>query len=190
IAYVPTPASFTSRDTAYGLAALHSELERLLGAHPGERNEELNRSVFRLAQLVGGGQLTRSRLEQDALRFSALLGLDPGEARSTVRSALAGGIRFPRSPRARASVKAVYMDSQPNDLDRFSGTGGSRAGWRKPGKRSQRVAAANATPLALFAKAERPRRRRRRGRRRRPAPVAHLLYGRFHRAVEESVELV
>lgn len=106
IAYVPSPASFSATDTAYGLRALESELERLLGSQPGQRNEDLNRSVFRLAQLVGGGELTRSRVEQDAIRFAvALLGLDLGESRQTVRSALAGGVRFPRSPRARARAR-------------------------------------------------------------------------------------
>ena len=52
-------------------------------------------------------------------------------------------------------------------------------------RRKKDYASASENPLALFAKAEAPRRRRRK----REAPVAHLRYGRFSRAVERSLEI-
>jgi hypothetical protein len=87
-------------ETGYGRRALESELEVLLRAQPGERNEALNRSVFRLAQLVAGGQLTQSRVESSARRAALMLGLEPVETAATIRSALVAGRRFPRLPRA------------------------------------------------------------------------------------------
>jgi hypothetical protein len=93
---------FPSTETGYGRQALESELEVLLRAQPGERNETLNRSVFRLAQLVAGGQLTADRVENSARQAALMLGLEPVETVATIRSALVAGRRFPRLPRARA----------------------------------------------------------------------------------------
>jgi Bifunctional DNA primase/polymerase, N-terminal len=92
----------SSTETGYGRQALESELEVLLRAQPGERNETLNRSVFRLAQLVAGGQLTADRVESSARQAALMLGLEPVETAATIRSALVAGRRFPRLPRARA----------------------------------------------------------------------------------------
>jgi hypothetical protein len=93
---------FPSTETGYGRSALESELEVLLRAQPGERNEALNRSVFRLAQLVAGGQLPADRVERSARQAAVMLGLEPVETAATFRSALVAGRRFPRLPRARA----------------------------------------------------------------------------------------
>jgi hypothetical protein len=97
----PTPA-----ETGYGRRALESELEVLLRARPGERNEALNRSVFRLGQLVASGQLSRGRVESSARHAGLMLGLEPAETTATVRSALTAGLRFPRLPRAHARAHA------------------------------------------------------------------------------------
>jgi hypothetical protein len=51
-----------NNETAYGRAALTAELERLLRANEGERNETLNAVVFRLAQLVASGPARRLAL--------------------------------------------------------------------------------------------------------------------------------
>jgi Bifunctional DNA primase/polymerase, N-terminal len=91
-AMAPMPPAAIS--TRYGRAALRSEMERLLGAR--ERNEALNLAVFRLAQLVAGGELNREELERKAWTFALLVGLEPGETRATIRSALRGGLTFPR----------------------------------------------------------------------------------------------
>jgi hypothetical protein len=89
------PAAATTR---YGRAALDSELERLLArAREGKRNNELNTSVFRLAQLVAGGELVQGELERAATDAGHLLGLDAHEVRVTVRSAVKAGLLQARS---------------------------------------------------------------------------------------------
>jgi hypothetical protein len=84
--------------TAYGRAALESELDILAGTGEGGRNHQLNTSMFKIAQLVSGGQVS----EAEALdRFGATgrtIGLDPGEIRATLRSAIKGGRKSPRVP--------------------------------------------------------------------------------------------
>jgi Bifunctional DNA primase/polymerase, N-terminal len=96
----PIPTGITTATTTvttgYGRAALRSELERLLGAPEGHRNEQLNRRVFRLAQLVAGGELPRECVERQAYEFALLIGLGPEESRNTIDSALRAGIREPR----------------------------------------------------------------------------------------------
>ena len=96
----PTPvlpaAKSSGRTTAYGAAALRSEFERLLRAPEGTRNEQLNLSVFRLAQLVAGGELNRAELEQEAFAIAPLTGLDRTETEKTVRSGLHAGLAYPR----------------------------------------------------------------------------------------------
>jgi Bifunctional DNA primase/polymerase, N-terminal len=105
IVITPPPSVRPSTETGYGRAALESEIEVLLRAQPGERNEQLNRSVFRLAQLVAGGQLTETRVESATRQAALMLGLGPVETAATIRSALAAGRCFPRLPsRARARL--------------------------------------------------------------------------------------
>lgn len=105
ITYVPTVSVEATTETGYGRAALGRELKRLLRARPGGRNEALNLATFKLAQLVGGGQLTRSRVEETMQMAAAMIGLRPGEATITIRSGMLAGLNFPRSPRVRARVR-------------------------------------------------------------------------------------
>jgi hypothetical protein len=89
-------ANSNGRTTAYGSAALRGELERLLRATEGNRNEHLNLTVFRLAQLVAGGEIDRAELEREALAIALLTGLDQTESESTIRSGLCAGLAYPR----------------------------------------------------------------------------------------------
>jgi hypothetical protein len=103
------------QETAYGVAALEGEMERLLRAREGEHNEVLNAIVFRLAQLVAGNQLPLARVEHEAFEAAFLLDLEPVETRQTIASAVRAGLRFPRFPsraRARAKVREVNRSSQ------------------------------------------------------------------------------
>ncbi len=85
----------TTCGTTYGRYALADEVGRLL-ATPSERNVALNKSAFRLGQLVRAGHLdvtdTASVLEAAALK----LGLTDDEIRSTIRSGLRSGMNSPR----------------------------------------------------------------------------------------------
>jgi hypothetical protein len=91
-----TAPTLTGRSTAYGRAALRSELERLLAAREGERNETLNLAVFRLAQLAAAGELDLGELEHEARLVAAVAGLPDFESRKTIRSALNAGLRYRR----------------------------------------------------------------------------------------------
>lgn len=88
--------TLTGRSSAYGRAALQSELERLLRAREGERNNQLNLGVFRLAQLAAGGELDLGELEREAVLVAGLAGLSETESRKTIRSALNAGLRYRR----------------------------------------------------------------------------------------------
>ncbi|MDF5751955.1 bifunctional DNA primase/polymerase [Spongiactinospora sp. TRM90649] len=86
----------TDRATGYALAALRGEIERVLAAAPGTRNDTLNAASFALGQLAGTGLLPR-RLAEQALQHAAeATGLSTREAMSTIRSGLDSGERHPR----------------------------------------------------------------------------------------------
>lgn len=82
--------------TPYGRAALEDELAGILRARVGARNNRLNRSVFKLAQLVAEHRLARQELEESAFEVALLAGLTPLETQRTIRSALEAGLRSPR----------------------------------------------------------------------------------------------
>ncbi len=116
-------------ETAYGSVALTSELERLLRAQPGQRNEMLNASVFRLAQLAAGGQLPQVRVEESARMAAQMLGLDAREARVTIRSALTAGLKSPRLPRARPRAREISDFSNSRKERSLPGLSGNAGGW-------------------------------------------------------------
>jgi hypothetical protein len=82
--------------TGYALAALRGEVDRVLAAAPGTRNNTLNEAAFALGQLIAAGILP-AKLAYDALtRAAASAGLPPREASRTIGSGLASGTRKPR----------------------------------------------------------------------------------------------
>ncbi|MEO3976767.1 bifunctional DNA primase/polymerase [Streptomyces sp. CAU 1734] len=104
---LPRPgARHGPRDTAaYAAAALRGELDAVASARTG-RNDQINRSGYRLGRLVGAGLLDLDEVHQALTEAAALAGVDPGEAKaqSTIRRALQAGTRSPRtvpSPGAR-----------------------------------------------------------------------------------------
>ena len=89
-------ASFEGDGTAYGLAVLRDELDRLRAAQVGTRNHELNRAAFVLAQLVAGGELLENAARSSLLGVALSIGLDEPESRQTIDSAFAAGLQKPR----------------------------------------------------------------------------------------------
>jgi hypothetical protein len=85
--------------TCYGLAALEAELRKVRAAAQGRRNNQLNTSVFKLAQLVAGGQLDLGQLEAEATAAGLDVGLGAQETEDTIASAVTAGYRQPRGPR-------------------------------------------------------------------------------------------
>jgi hypothetical protein len=96
------PGPFPSGETSgYGLVALRRELAEVRTAREGERNETLNRSTFKLAQLVAGGELALEQLVEDARAAALANGLGEMETNDTIHSALTAGLAYPRSRRPR-----------------------------------------------------------------------------------------
>ena len=87
----------------WAAAALDGEMERLLVARQGCRNDTLNRIAFRLGQIVAAGGLDESRVEQTLVHGAVAIGLSEREASITVRSGLRAGEQVPRGPRERVS---------------------------------------------------------------------------------------
>ncbi|MDX2040503.1 MAG: YfjI family protein [Acidobacteriota bacterium] len=80
----------------YGQAALREEAARVLTASNGSRNNQLNKSAFALGQLAVSGLLTESEIEATLERAAIGAGLNPGEARGTIKSGLTAGMQEPR----------------------------------------------------------------------------------------------
>jgi putative DNA primase/helicase len=97
---VPPPPRF-GPPGAYGRAALDREIANLRAAAPGGRNAALNRSTFRLFQLVAGGELNRAEVEVALARACVDNGLvdDDGwpAIRKTMASGARAGLQHPRS---------------------------------------------------------------------------------------------
>jgi hypothetical protein len=87
----------TDRGTAYAMAALSGELEKLATADTGTRNNTLNTAAYSLGQLVGAGLLNRAEVESRLLSVALSTGLDEREAQATVASGLRAGEKQPRS---------------------------------------------------------------------------------------------
>ena len=93
----PVPAVAGPRGSRYAEAALRGELERLLGAPEGERNDTLaKQAAFSLGQLVAAGVLDRDRTATLLERAAERIGLEPGETRRAIKSGFRAGALRPR----------------------------------------------------------------------------------------------
>jgi hypothetical protein len=95
----PAPARLSSasdRTRAYALAALEGEVQRVLDAGEGTRNDALNEAAFALGQLVGSGVLPEATVTDVLHTAAAHVGLPYREAEGTIRSGLTNGARQPR----------------------------------------------------------------------------------------------
>jgi hypothetical protein len=96
-AVLPVPARpGPGTNSGYGLAALRSELAKLLQAEGGGRNHALNRAAFFLGMLVGGGELHEDLVHQELASAAHAIGLSPYEADRTIASGIQEGMRRPR----------------------------------------------------------------------------------------------
>jgi hypothetical protein len=116
----------------YARAALDDEVARVATAPPGAggagsgRNVQLNKAAFALGQLVGGGELPRSLVEQELLAAADRCGLinDDGvrSTEKTLASGLDAGERSPRwTPEPEASgvvrPRRLMAPVRPNGID-------------------------------------------------------------------------
>lgn len=101
VALLPRPIMPTVvRDsTGYAAAALRGELQHVLDARPGTRNDTLHRAAFNLGTLTGAGRLDARLAVEALLAAGASIGLPEPEVRATVTSGLSAGTSNPRSTR-------------------------------------------------------------------------------------------
>lgn len=83
--------------TPYAAKALASEVQRVMDAQEGGRNDQLNRSAFSLGQLVAGGEIGEAPVIEALLDAATAIGLPRGEAMKTVKSGLDSGHLQPRN---------------------------------------------------------------------------------------------
>lgn len=95
--------------TTYGLAALEREVGRLATTGEGGRNNALNRAAFAMAQLVAGGELKEERAVNDLFAVAEQIGLEPREARLTLRSGWKAGEQAPRQAAPRETEAASII---------------------------------------------------------------------------------
>jgi hypothetical protein len=82
--------------SAYTLAALTGELEKVLTATPGHRNDTLNRAAFALGQLVAAQLLDQHTARDELISAAGRIGLPRTEADRTITSGLTAGTHHPR----------------------------------------------------------------------------------------------
>lgn len=88
----PPPGSFKT-PSRYAEAVLRGELERILSAVPGTRNDTLNRAAFTLGTHVAKGTLPEALAERALTHAAENLGGNVPKSLATIRSALADGQR-------------------------------------------------------------------------------------------------
>lgn len=88
--------------TPYGAAALQGELQKLKEATPpnagrsGNRNDTLNRTWFKVSQLIEQGHIERADAERQFQDTALGIGLSPGEVHKTMNSGSRGASTSPR----------------------------------------------------------------------------------------------
>lgn len=92
----PRPTPTLRNTSAYVLAALTGELDKVLDATPGQRNDTLNRAAFALGQLVGAQLLDHDVARDELVSAADRIGLPRTEAERTITSGLTAGTRHPR----------------------------------------------------------------------------------------------
>jgi hypothetical protein len=95
----PAPTRDLRDASAYAMAALTGELDRLLAATEGCRNDTLNATAFALGQLMGAGYLDHGMVHDELVSAAARIGLPRSEAERTIASGMAAGARQPRRRR-------------------------------------------------------------------------------------------
>ncbi|MCP1848370.1 MULTISPECIES: phage/plasmid primase, P4 family [unclassified Bradyrhizobium] len=94
---LPIPPSKVDRAKAYMASALQREIERLGKAPKHQRNDSLNRSAFKLGQLLPYGLFDRAAIVRDLTRVATDIGLEENEIGATLESGLKAGEGRPRS---------------------------------------------------------------------------------------------
>jgi hypothetical protein len=93
------PGPVQRHTDAYAMAALTGELDKLLAATEGRRNDALNSAAFVLGTLVGADVLDEASTRDELISAAGRIGLSRTEAERTITSGLTAGARNPRTRR-------------------------------------------------------------------------------------------
>ena len=85
------------RSEAYGAAALEKACAEIASTPEGGRNDTLNAAAYSIGRLVGGGVIEERRASAALLEAARACGLTAEEARATIKSGLAAGLKSPRT---------------------------------------------------------------------------------------------
>lgn len=111
---------------AYGAAALRNEVERVLAARVGTRNDTLNRAAYALGRLIGAGILDRELAASELFHAARRAGLSARESSSTLASGLGAGMARPRYPaRSRpiaSAARTVAASGRADGSERGEGS--------------------------------------------------------------------
>lgn len=92
----PALVPLTTGNSPYGERALEDELTTLSRTPEGSRNDQLNRTMFAVSQLVAAGHID-GQAAWDAIETTARhIGLEEQEIRATMRSGYQAGFNQPR----------------------------------------------------------------------------------------------
>ncbi len=92
----PEPKPLSGDVDSYCAAAITSELKYLAEVEEGQRNDQLNRSAFAVAQFVAAGAVPEDWARQQLETHARAVGLYPVEIARTIDSAFAAGLAHPR----------------------------------------------------------------------------------------------
>jgi len=107
----PTPARMPASGGGYGARALADECSKITSAEDGTRNNTLNTAALKIGRLVAGGEIDRHVAEADLLGAAVSIGLPENEARATIRSGMAAGLKSPRSRAPRPDAPPRVADA-------------------------------------------------------------------------------
>ncbi len=92
----PKPKPLTGDVDRYCAAAITAELKCLAAAGEHQRNDQLNRSAFAVAQFVAAGVVPEAWARTELEGTAVQIGLPVFEVRLTINSAFAAGLQHPR----------------------------------------------------------------------------------------------
>ncbi len=111
-----SPVHFTEGDgstSGWGATALHGECMTIMEAPEGTRNDTLNRSAFRVGQVIGAGHLDPEEATTSLYNAASSCGLDTYEIKSVLGRALPDGAANPRGPEE-STIPENWDPKNPN----------------------------------------------------------------------------
>ena len=128
----PTPSVVqlpaTAGTSPYGRKALQDELATLAATLPGSRNNQLNRTVFAVSQLVAAGHVDAATAWAGIETVAGQIGLDASEVQATMRSGWTAGTQQPRQVPELQPAATTILQPVPATPDTATGAPAAATG--------------------------------------------------------------